>query len=170
MSLPYYYEEYRAKIEAAAKEPGSDRTALLAMDEKEFKSLYYGMPQMVRFMKDFGATVKAVEIERRNNYPNMIKNARKLFSDIDIDILEYLSDELAYYTSGIVEHVGRGDLARTKKSLKLLKRRGLIEIVSGLFDEDGMTAGSGWMKVDHKLGEIEQILEVYRGPEQESLL
>lgn len=170
MSLPYSFDDDIDQMRSIAKADGSYRTNLLKLNEKDFRNIKYSMPYILRFMKDFQAAVKSADIERRNDYPKMIKNARKLFSDIDIDILEYLNDELAYYTSGIVDKVGRGDLARTKKSLKLLKRRGLIEIVNGLFDEDGYTAGSGWMKVDHKLEEIQRIIDVYRGTEQESLL
>lgn len=53
----------------------------------------------------------------------MIRNARKIFDEIDISILEYLNDELAYYTQYLADEAGGQDLAATKKSLKKLKRR-----------------------------------------------
>ena len=170
MSLPYDFDDDIKRIKAVAKEPGSLRKAMLALDQKEFNRLGWSIGSVNRLSRDMQNTFKAADIERRNDYPKMIRNARKLFSDIDISILEYLNDELAYYTQYLSDEAGGQDLTATKKSLKLLKRRGLIYLQNGLFTEDGETAGSGWMRVDHKNSEIQQIIEVYRGTEQESLL
>lgn len=170
MSLPYDFDEDIKRIKAVGKEPGSLRKAMLALDHKEFDRLGWSIGSVNRLARDMQGTFKSAAIERKNDYPKMIRNARKLFSDIDINILEYLNDELAYYTQYLSDEAGNQDLAATKKSLKLLKRRGLIYLQNGLFNEDGETAGSGWMRVDHKNSEIEQIIEVYRGTEQEALL
>ena len=170
MSLPYDFDEDIKRIKAVGKEPGSLRKAMLALDQKEFNRLGWSIGSVNRLARDMQNTFKAAEIERRNDYPKMIRNARKLFTEIDISILEYLNDELAYYTQYLADEAGNQDLKATKKSLKLLKRRGLIYLQNGLFTEDGETAGSGWMRVDHKNSEIQQIIDVYRGTEQESLL
>lgn len=170
MSLPYDFDADIKRIKAVAKESGSLRKAMLALDQKEFNQLGWSVGSVSRLTRDMKNTFKAAAIERKNDYPKMIRNARKLFSDIDISILEYLNDELAYYTQYLSDEAGGQDLAATKKSLKKLKRRGLIYLQNGLFTEDGETAGSGWMRVDHKNSEIQQIIEVYRGTEQESLL
>ena len=170
MSLPYDFDEDIKRIKAVAKEPGSFRTNLLKLDQKEFNRAVYASRYIGRFLRDFQKSVDAAEIERKNDYPKMIRNARKIFDDIDIAILEYLDDELAYYTQYLADEAGGQDLAATKKSLKRLKRKGLIHLQNGLFTEDGETAGSGWMRIDHKNSEILQIIDVYRGTEQESLL
>lgn len=170
MSLPYDFDNDIKRIKAVAKEQGSLRKAMLALDQEEFNRLGWSVGSVSRLVRDMQNTFRAAEVERRNDYPKMIKSARKLFDDIDISILEYLNDELAYYTQYLADEAGGQDLAATKKSLKKLKRRGLIYLQNGLFTEDGETAGSGWMRVDHKNSEIEQIIEVYRGSEQESLL
>lgn len=170
MSLPYDFDEDIKRIKAVAKEPGSLRKAMLALDQKEFNRLGWSIGSVNRLARDMQNTFKAADIERRNDYPKMIRNARKIFDDIDIAILEHLDDELAYYTQYLADEAGGQDLDATKKSLKRLKRKGLIHLQNGLFTEDGETAGSGWMRIDHKNDEIHRIIEVYRGTEQESLL
>lgn len=170
MSLPYDFDEDIKRIKAVAKDPGSLRKAMLALDQKEFNRLGWSIGSVNRLARDMQNTFKAADIERKNDYPKMIRNARKIFDEIDISILEYLNDELAYYTQYLADEAGGQDLAATKKSLKKLKRRGLIYLQNGLFTEYGETAGSGWMRVDHKNEEIQRIIDVYRGTEQESLL
>lgn len=178
MSLPYDFDDDIKRIKEIAKVngtgsayfDGTNRAALLALPEKEFNRACYAAGSIARFSRSFERDVKAAVIERKNDYPKMIRDARKIFSEIDISILEHLDEELAYYTQYLSDEAGGQDLVATKKSLKKLKRKGLIELRNGLFNEDGETAGSGWMKIDHKLSEIQQICEVYRGPEQEALL
>ena len=170
MSLPYDFDDDIKRIKAVGKEPGSLRKAMLALDQKEFNRLGWSISSVNRLARDMQNTFKAAEIERKNDYPKMVRNARKIFDDIDINILEYLNDELANYTQYLADECGDQDLAATKKSLKKLKRKGLIYLQNGLFNEDGETAGSGWMRVDHKNSEIQQIIDVYRVTEQESLL
>lgn len=145
MSLPYDFDEDIKRIKAVAKEPGSLRTNLLKLEQKEFNRLGWSIGSVNRLARDMQNTFKAAEIERKNDYPKMIRNARKIFDDIDIAILERLDDELAYYTQYLADEAGGQDLAATKKSLKRLKRKGLIHLQNGLLTEDGETAGSGWM-------------------------
>ena len=178
MSLPYDFDEDIKRIKDVAKVnglgsaffDGTNRAALLALDEKEFNRVCYATGSIARFSRSFERDVKAASIERKNDYPKMIRDARKIFDDIDIAILEHLDDELVYYTQYLADEAGGQDLAATKKSLKRLKRKGLIHLQNGLFTEDGETAGSGWMRIEHKNSEIQRIIEVYRGTEQESLL
>lgn len=176
MSLPCYFDENIAAIKAVEAEPGSNRQALLAMSDDDFKKLKYGMRSTSYFIRQFERTLKAVNIEKRNDYSAMIKGAKKRFNKLDIAILELLlaNDEGAYYKHGVKSHVDEAivgvhpNLTQDQaldKSLKILKRRGLVEVVGGLFDEDGYTAGSGYMAVDHKRDVIEHIIASWHGNE-----
>lgn len=170
MSLPYDFDDDIKRIKAISAEPGL-RNVMLALDEKEFNRLGYAARSLSRVMKDIEKTYKEVDIERRNDYEKMVRKARKLFTDVDISLLEFLDDELAYYTQHLADECGNQDLKATKKRLKLLQRRGLIYLARGLFDEDGFTAGSGWMRVYHKNDVISRIIAAYRiEDDQEALL
>lgn len=51
--------------------------------------------------------------------------------------------EGAYYFRGIMENTGLNHL-QTKRACRALRLRGLAEHMLGLFDDDGMIAGSGY--------------------------
>lgn len=179
-NLPYYFDEAITHIKSITKDPNGMRTALLAMTDKEFDHLKYSSPTTFKFMREFERTIKAVNIERRNDYGAMIREAKKRFNKLDIAILELLhdNDEGAYYKHGVKSNVSEAIVGvhpgltqdqALDKSLKILKRRGLIEVATGLFDEDGFTAGSGYMAVDHKRDTIAHIIASWQGNEPTSL-
>lgn len=61
-------------------------------------------------------------------------------------VLEYIAeeyDEMAYYFRGIVKHTGL-ELKQVRRACRSLARKGYAEYRRGLFNEDGMTAGSGY--------------------------
>ena len=55
------------------------------------------------------------------------------------------SDEKAFYFRHISMEAGFNDVKLTRRVVRSLARKGLAQYVQGLFDEDGMVAGSGYM-------------------------
>lgn len=171
MSSRYFdFDETIESIKAVDDAGRNHRESLLALDDRSFSRLFYGTKSTAAFMKRFEQDLKAARIERRNNYTRMITQAKKRFSDIDIDVLEYLmavEPGYAAYKGSIVSRVGRDDADRTQKSLALMKRRGLVEVRTGLFDDDGLAAGSGYAIVEHKRDVVESIVNTYNSENSE---
>jgi DNA-binding MarR family transcriptional regulator len=55
----------------------------------------------------------------------------------------YDEESNCYYMRHIAKVTGL-DLVQVRRSVRALARKGLAEYVRGLFDEDGMVAGSGY--------------------------
>lgn len=136
---------------------------------RQLQLINWRMPNEVNQMRDLQKLVKKKYIERSTNYDALIKDARKRFTDLDIEILEMLDDDMSWYARGIHRQINESEhnnysIDAVRKRLRLLKRRGLIEVISGLFDEeDGMLAGSGYSAVYEQRDNIEKIIASYRG-------
>lgn len=136
---------------------------------RQLQLINWRMPNEVNRMRDLQKAVKKAYIERSTNYELLIKDARKRFTELDIEILEMLDDDMSWYARGIHRQINESEhnnysLDDVRKRLRLLKRRGLIEVISGLFDEDdGMLAGSGYSAVYEQRNNIEKIIASYRG-------
>lgn len=148
------------------------RQYLAKLNARQLQLINWRMPNEMSRMRDLQKAVKKAYIERSTNYELLIKQARKRFTDLDIEILEMLDDDMSWYARGIHSHVNEANnqkppkytLKEVRKRLQLLKRRGLVEVVTGLFDEDdGMLAGSGWGTVYEQQSNIEKIIASYRG-------
>ena len=153
-----------------------------SMTPAYFNELRNNLPHVAYFVRQLERDTKAVWIERNTNYEKLVKAPRRHFNDVDIAILELLhgNDEAAYYYRGLLNHVedeltkGRGDqistdatkLAVIRKSVRLLKRRGLVVHALGLFGDDG-TAGSGFMENERRSETVEQIINNYRAEQGE---
>ncbi len=64
----------------------------------------------------------------------------------ELKVLEVLSDhydETCLYSRGVAENAGIS-LVAARRAIKSLERRGYAELHRGLFDDDGMIAGSGY--------------------------
>lgn len=114
-------------------------------------------------------------LDRRNDFEKMAKQATKRFDDLDIEILQMLDYEMAWYARGILSHVNedgeRYTIEDVRKSIKKLKRRGLVELVRGLVDEsDGFLAGSGWQLCYRNQKHIDKILAVFEAHENQQEL
>lgn len=129
--------------------------------------------QFARAARDAEKAYKLERIDRKTNFEKLIKQADKLFTEIDISILEQLSsDDGAWNFSGlrILSNLNEKEV---RKSIKKLKGRGLVGVYNGLFNEDGEPVGSGYGIIDRRQEEIEKIIYNYRGIDkknQESLL
>lgn len=136
---------------------------------RQVQLLNWRMPYMRHRVRQTSDLLKAAYINKRTNYDQLIKRAKKLFSEIDIEILEMLDDDMSWYARGIHRQLNEGketkySIDAVRKSLRLLKRRGLVEVISGLFSEDdGMLAGSGYSTVYKHANTIEKIVASYRG-------
>lgn len=145
------------------------RQYLAKLNARQLQLINWRMPNEVSTMRDLQKAVKKAYIERSTNYERLIKEARKRFTDLDIEILEMLDDDMSWYARGIHRQVNIGKepkyhIDEVRKRLRLLKRRGLIEVISGLFDEDdGMLAGSGYSAVYEQRNNIEMIIASYKG-------
>jgi len=148
------------------------RQYLAKLTVRQLQLVNWRMPNEVSMMRDLQKAVKKAYIERSTNYELLIKQARKRFTDLDIEILEMLDDDMSWYARGIHRQVNelnnqkppKYTLEEVRKRLRLLKRRGLIEVISGLMDEDdGMLAGSGYSAVYDQHDNIEKIIASYRG-------
>jgi len=142
---------------------------LAKLTPRQLQLINWRMPNEVNMMRQLQKQVKKLYIERSTNYELLIKEARKRFTDVDIEILEMLDDDMSWYARGIHRQINESEhnnysLADIRKRLSLLKRRGLIEVISGLFDEeDGMLAGSGYSAVYEHRDNIEKIIASYKG-------
>jgi len=145
------------------------RQYLAKLNARQLQLINWRMPNEVSTMRDLQKAVKKAYIERSTNYEKLIKEARKRFTDLDIEILEMLDDDMSWYARGIHRQVNDSEhnnysLDDVRKRLRLLKRRGLIEVISGLFDEDdGMLAGSGYSAVYDQSANISKIIASYHG-------
>ena len=147
------------------------RQYLAKLNARQLQLINWRMPNEVSTMRDLQKAVKKAYIERSTNYELLIKEARKRFTDLDIEILEMLDDDMSWYARGIARRVnGDSDkwtkysLDEVRKRLRLLKRRGLVEVISGLMDEeDGMLAGSGYSAVYEQSTNISKIIASYHG-------
>lgn len=145
------------------------RQYLAKLNARQLQLINWRMPNEVNQMRDLQKAVKKAYIERSTNYELLIKEARKRFTDLDIEILEMLDDDMSWYARGIHRQVNETEqnnysLDEVRKRLRLLKRRGLVEVISGLFDEDdGMLAGSGYSAVYEQRNNIEKIIASYKG-------
>jgi len=144
--------------------------AIEKLTSRQIQLLSWKLPYLNSKVRILTKQVKAAHIERSTNYDKLIKEARKRFTDLDIDILEMLNnDEMSWYARGIHSHVVehteiKYTLGDVRKRLSLLKRRGLVEVISGLMDEeDGMLAGSGYSAVYKQQSNIEKIIASYKG-------
>jgi len=146
--------------------------AIENLTSRQIQLLNWKMPYLNTKVRILTKQLKAAHIERSTNYDKLIKKARTMFCDLDIEILEMLNnDEMSWYARGIARHVnGDSDkwtkysLDAVRKRLRLLKRRGLVEVISGLMDEeDGMLAGSGYSAVYKQQSNIEKIIASYKG-------
>lgn len=157
--------------------------AVRNLDPAELESMRTHIKYVARLTRQLDRDIKAEWLDRHTDYDKYVRQAKKHFNDLDIAILELLkgNDEGAYYYRGIINHVedeakaaAAADIARdprhedvyvrvaVRKSVKKLKRRGLVLHALGLFNEDGETAGSGFMANDRRLGTIEDIINTYR--------
>lgn len=66
------------------------------------------------------------------------ENERKV-----LEVLAEEWDEMAYYFRAIVKHTGL-DLKQVRRACRSLAKKGYAEYRRGLFNEDGMAAGSGY--------------------------
>jgi len=147
------------------------RQYLEKLTARQLQLINWRMPNEMSRMRDLQKAVKKAYIERSTNYELLIKQARKRFTDLDIEILEMLDDDMSWYARGIHRQINENVTERRKytleevrKRLRLLKRRGLIEVIGGLMDEDdGMLAGSGYSAVYDQHDNIEKIIASYRG-------
>lgn len=136
---------------------------------RQLQLINWRMPNEVNQMRELQKLVKKTYIERSTNYELLIKESRKRFTDLDIEILEMLDDDMSWYARGIHRQINESEqnnysLDDVRKRLRLLKRRGLIEVISGLFSEDdGMLAGSGYSAVYEQSDNIAKIIAQYRG-------
>lgn len=139
-----------------------ERYKLVAdLPDKEFEQLRNTLPHIARAMRQLERDAKEVWIDRHTNYDRLVRYPKRHFNDTDIALLEQMhgQDESAYYYRGLD---GNGaSLIDLRKSVKRLKRRGLVQHVTGLFGEDG-TAGSGFMENSRRYDTIEQIITNYR--------
>lgn len=148
---------------------------LARLSDNKLNQLYYHLNYRKGNLALRFEQVKDARLDRRNDFEAMAKHATKRFTDLDIEILQMLDYEMAYYTRGILSQVNeeteRYSMADVKKSIKRLKRRGLVELMRGLMDEsDGMLAGSGWSLCYRNHKHIDKILAVFEGDQnQESL-
>lgn len=142
---------------------------LAKLNARQLQLINWRMPNEVNRMRELQKAVKKAYIERSTNYEKLIKEARKRFTALDIEILEMLDDDMSWYARGIHRQVNTGkepkySIDEVRKRLRLLKRRGLIEVISGLFDEDdGMLAGSGYSAVYGQSDNIAKIIASYHG-------
>lgn len=145
------------------------RQYLAKLNARQLQLINWRMPNEMSMMRDLQKAVKKAYIERSTNYDRLIKEARKRFTDLDIEILEMLDDDMSWYARGIHRQINDSEhnnysLDDVRKRLRLLKRRGLIEVISGLFDEDdGMLAGSGYSAVYDQSNNISKIIASYHG-------
>lgn len=145
------------------------RQYLAKLNARQLQLINWRMPNEVSTMRDLQKAVKKAYIERSTNYELLIKEARKRFTDLDIEILEMLDDDMSWYARGIHRQVNETEqnnysIDEVRKRLRLLKRRGLVEVISGLFGEgDGMLAGSGYSAVYEQRNNIEKIIASYKG-------
>jgi hypothetical protein len=67
-------------------------------------------------------------------------------NDNERKVLEHLAsdDECSFYFRSIVDTARGLDLKTVRRCCRSLARKGLAEFHRGLFDEDGMVAGSGY--------------------------
>lgn len=159
---------------------GNKRYEMLkAMPAKDFEKLRNQLPYVASTVRALERDVKELWTDRNTNYEKLVANPRKHFNDLDIAILEMLhgQDESAFYYRGIKAQIGTAivgvhpeldQMGAIRKSIKLLKRRGLVQHVLGLFGEDG-TAGSGFMENERRYDTVQQILDNYQS-ENETLI
>lgn len=169
-SMSEYQDTSKFLDELMALESMSERERYLEkLTPRQIQLISWRMPYMVSRVKQTAKLVKAAHIERSTNYDKLIKEARKRFTDLDIEILEMLDDDMSWYARGIHRQVNETEqnnysIDEVRKRLGLLKRRGLIEVISGLFNEDdGMLAGSGYSAVYKQRNNIEKIIASYKG-------
>ncbi len=166
------YEDTQARLMDALKSDGPRLTSkdIQQLSEQELNIMFYGAWGLSKRLRSLRAQLKEERIHRANDYLKMVKEARKRFTDDDCKILQFLApyDESAWYARGIADHTEL-NIKTVEASLKKLRRRGLVEVQSGLFDDDGMVAGSGYAIVDRHRGVVEQILEVFEN-HQEAML
>jgi hypothetical protein len=145
------------------------RQYLARLNARQLQLVNWRMPNEVNQMRELQKAVKKSYIERSTNYEKLIKEARKRFTDLDIEILEMLDDDMSWYARGIHRQINDSEhnnysLEDVRKRLKLLQRRGLVEVISGLFNEDdGLLAGSGYSAVYDQSANISKIIASYHG-------
>lgn len=168
------YSETNALLDELLRIEGSAerQTFIDRLTDRQVTLLHWRMPGITHRVKSMRQMLKRAQTERRTDYDRLIKKAKELFTPADIEILSILDDELAWYTKGIVRHLQEDDptvtLSKVQHRLRLLKRRGLIEVVTGLVDDDGMLAGSGYMRVYKQNATIRKIIDSYNGESEPS--
>lgn len=171
-TLPYDFDKTVDTLKDVVAKRQDLRTHLLDCNDRDFNLLRYGVTSALRFLRYVDSEIKAASIERRTNYTNLVVNAKKMFIKLDIEILEVLlgiDSDSAYYLRGIFSHLNNEENGPSikyhrdsiHKRIKLLKRRGLVEVRSGLFDDDGFTAGSGYSIPEHKRDCVEQVINEF---------
>ena len=167
--------------------------AIKNLTKDELGAIRHRVGYFATAANDLKAGVKLQVIVSEADYDKYIKHAAKHFNDIDIAILEGLggSDDVWYYRGleriakdwltdndreETLESYGEGlsgeaaERDAVTKSVKKLKRRGLLLHVKGLLGEDG-AAGSGFGINDDLSGTIDNIIASYKGvSDQGSLL
>jgi hypothetical protein len=144
------------------------------LPDDEYHELRNALPHMIAHMQDLREEIKEIELDRTTDYERYIAKARKYFTDTDIGILETLQsidDDAAlrydYIREQLPDHPS-GNLLR--KRMHRLWRFGLVKYAHGLFDEEGMAAGSGFM-LNHRRSEIiDRIVESYRAIDKQTVL
>lgn len=161
------------------------RAAIKNLTKDELNAIRHRVGYFATAANDLKAGVKLQVIVSEADYDKYVKHAAKHFNDIDIAILEGLSgDDNVWYYRGLeriakdwlvdndreekLESYGEGlsgeaaELDAIKKSVKKLKRRGLLLHVKGLLGEDG-AAGSGFGINEDLSGTIDNIIASYKG-------
>ena len=136
---------------------------LQTIDQKELDDINFSIGYKIRRLQDLKTRAKAEAIDRKTDFDKLRRTAKKRFEPQDIQVLEFLnSHDECYYTRGVaneleIEH----EVAR--KSIKKLERLGLVQLVTGLFnEEDGMLAGSGWTVVYKRNQQATAIVDSYQ--------
>ncbi|MFA5172576.1 MAG: hypothetical protein WC426_13525 [Sulfuriferula sp.] len=148
---------------------------LAKLNDTQINQIFYHLQYRKGTIQTLLDRAAEVRLDRRNDFEKMAKQATKRFDDLDIEILHMLDYEMAWYARGILSHVNedgeRYTIEDVRKSIKKLKRRGLVELVRGLVDEsDGFLAGSGWQLCYRNQKHIDKILAVFEAHENQQEL
>lgn len=144
--------------------PTSSPSKLITdLDDADLSYVRHDVEAFLRALRDLKQETAAEIIERKTNYDKLIRRAKKMFTETDIEILEAITPgDYALNYSGLEHRTTNADRALLRKRVSLLRRRGLVVFVTGLWDEDGMPAGSGFMQNEDHADTIESIIKTYR--------
>lgn len=150
--------------------------ALAKLNDTQINQVFYHLQYRKGTIKTLLESAAEVRLDRRNDFDAMVKQASKRFDSIDIEILRTLDYEMCYYARGILSSINDDDqehctIEQVRKSIKKLKRRGLVELVRGLVDEsDGFLAGSGWQLCYRNRKTIDRLLAAFEAAEAQQEL